>query len=468
MTLLWITRKNFQVEDYMADIRGLVLHKILSKEEGYMDAWAKLKLGYFGTEYTAIYRAMSKFYINHSDIPSFEDLELHNRNPLIKISLEALKVTEDIEVDLDLTIEALINEYTQEETLKQLNDFVDEITYLESAEIKEQLGQVLLDIEEKTLSAEEIVMMNDISFTTDAELLNLMPMGFNNTFDAEVGGMAPTEVLAIGGERGSGKSNTCTNLTVNEYLAGYSSLYFTIEMRAREIFNRTMSLLSNVSLSNITKASLTGKELELIAKARADMFLEAEVLYLEYLEHRDYQKFEKVLLHTKLLKPTNQLVLIDNPQLTLANIDLTIQKFKAQWGDNLRVVVIDYLNQINIANKYNWDVQIEISAKLKEFARKYEIILCTPYQIDKTGEARFSKGILDSVDIAMILKRSPGRIDFESTKTRNMGGFKFASPFNDLTMRIDPNDSNLPPLESEKEEKPKNTDKEQPRDIPWN
>jgi len=450
----------------MADIKGIVLHKILSEETGFLEAWSKLKLAYFGTEYAPIYRAISKFYINHSALPTFQDLELHNRSPLLTVSLEALKATDPIDVDLDLAVEALINEYTQEETLKEIDNFLDEITTLEASEIKDGLGEILLSIEEKTLSSEEIVLMNNIEFIEEPELLHLMPLGLNNRFDSEQGGLAPTEVLGLGGARGSGKSAVSTNLIVNQYEGGYTSIYFTIEMRAREVFNRTLSLLSGVSLSNITLAKLSPIELGKIAKVRADMFIDAQDLYESYTDHENFQKFERELIGTRDLKKDNQIVLVDNPKLTLANIDLTVHKYKTQFEDKLKLVVVDYINQIEMKDKYDWKNQIAMSAQLKTIARKHDIILVTPYQIDKTGEARFSKGILDSMDIAMILEREEGsgRIDFTSTKTRGKKAFEFASAMDEETMRIDSNEFNLPPKEKPEKDEEKTSGKEE---LPW-
>jgi len=454
----------------MADIRGIVLYKILSKEDGFLEAWSNLKLAYFGTEFAPIYTSMSKFYVKHSSIPTFEDLDIHNRNTVLKVTLEALKLTENIDVTLDLAVEALINQYTQDEVLSELNIFLDEITYLDTSEIKQELGNVLLSIEEKTLSAEEVVLMNDIAFIDEPELLGLMPLGLNNTFDSQLGGMAPTEVLGIGGVRGTGKSNVCSNLVVNQYEAGNSALYFTIEMRAREVFNRILSLMSGVSLANISNAKLSPMELRDIAKIRTGMFVGAEDLFEQYLEDENYTQFETRLNATKELKKDNQIIMIDNQDLTLANIDLTVHKHKIQFGDKLKLVVVDYLNQISMKDKYDWKNQIELSARLKAIARKHNVILVTPYQIDKSGEARFSKGILDSMDIAMILDKGEGRIDFKSTKTRNKRSFEFASCVNESTMKIDPNENNLPPKDENKAEtkkEAKKENKESPEDLPW-
>ena len=451
----------------MADIRGVVLHKILTKEDGYLDAWAKIKSTHFSTEYAPIYRAVAKFYSKHNELPTFDDLEVYNRNPVLKLSLIALQNTEIIDVELDLAVEALLNEYTQEEVLTELDQFVDTITVLDSEEIKQELGNILLNIEEKTQSSEDIILMNQIQFEKDAELLGLMPLGLNNTFDSELGGMAPTEVLGIGGYRGTGKSNVCCNLSVNQYLAGNTSLYFSIEMRAREIFNRHLALLSGVDLSKISLARLNDTELALVAKTRAGMFYDAEELYQEFLERRDYARFERQLVAERELKKDNQVILVDNQNLTLENIDLLVHRYKTQFEDKLKIVLVDYLNQINIPNKYEWKVQIEISARLKAIARKYDIILVSPYQIDKTGETRFSKGIEDSMDICMRLEKSEGRIDFISTKSRGKKKFEFASPVDESTMRIDANDLNLPPKETKAQKKEDKENQEQAQDMPW-
>jgi replicative DNA helicase len=236
-------------------------------------------------------------------------------------------------------------------------------------------------------------------------------------------------------------------------------------MRAREVFNRKLSLLTGIDLAKLSKAEVNQTELEKIAFARTNMFQDSTDLYEKFLEHKDYSKFEKELITTRELNKENQMIIIDNQRLTLANIDLTVHKYKTQFEDKLKLVVVDYINQIDMEDKYDWKNQIKMSGKLKEIARKHDIILVTPYQIDSTGEARFSKGILDSMDIAMILEREEGsgRIDFKSTKTRNKARFEFASPLEESTMRIDPNDYKLPPKDVPESDENKEKDK----DLPW-
>ena len=199
-------------------------------------------------------------------------------------------------------------------------------------------------------------------------------------------------------------------------------------MRGREIFNRFMSILSGVNNSNIRKMDCDENQLGKLATVRADMFIDAEEVYRDYIKHKNYEKFEIDLIRSKKLKLDNQLIIVDNQNLSLADIDMNIQKFKNQFGDKLKTVVVDYINQISIPDIYDWKTQIMLSNKLKEFARKYEIVMVTPYQIDKSGEARFSKGILDKADVAMILEKHEAHINIKSTKTRDIAPFEFNAP----------------------------------------
>jgi hypothetical protein len=90
---------------------------------------------------------------------------------------------------------------------------------------------------------------------------------------------------------------------------------------------------------------------------------------------------------------------------------------------------------------FDWKNQIEISGGLKNQARKHDLVLFSPYQIDATGEARFAKGILDAADIAMILEahdKESGAMSFNTTKIRGGPPLKFTSPINWETLRISP------------------------------
>ena len=319
------------------DISGLVLNRILANPIEGLEAWAKLKLSFFGTEYASIYTAIAKYYSKNGNLPSFNDLEVSVRDPLLKNNLKALSKLETPEdVSLDILTEAIIDEYTQDEVLKKLDGFIDNVTLLDTEELKQELANILLHLEEKTHTSEKVCLMSDITVLEDDEITKTqVALGFNNTFDSQVRATT-SELIMIGGNVGAGKSVVAVNITKNQYELGNVGLYFSIEMQKREVFNRFMSTLSGVSNQRFRNGDLRPEDLRKVAKVRKDMFLDSDDFYAEYLDTGDFKHFEYNLVRNCKLKPDNQIIIIDNQRLTLADIDMNIQKYKAQFGDKLK------------------------------------------------------------------------------------------------------------------------------------
>jgi replicative DNA helicase len=206
------------------------------------------------------------------------------------------------------------------------------------------------------------------------------------------------------------------------------------------------------------------------------MFQEADQSVLDFMRHRDRFKFEETLVRNFELKVDNQMIIVDDRNLTLSSIDLHIGKAKARFGDKLKLVVVDYVNQIVLegTDQYDWKPQIEISKKLKNLARKYEIVMVSPYQIDKDGEARFAKGILDAADIALTMEahdKETNAISFETTKIRGGKEMAFTCPIDWDTLRISPQSVDKPATkEPIKKAGKKETVKQDDTnaDLPWN
>ena len=171
------------------------------------------------------------------------------------------------------------------------------------------------------------------------------------------------------------------------------------------------------------------------------------------------------------------MIIIDDRSLTLTNLDLHLGKAKAKFGDKFTVAVVDYLNQIVVegASQFDWQPQIVISKKLKDMARKHDIVIVSPYQIDATGEARFAKGILDAADIALVMEahdKEKSAMSFTTTKIRSGGDIACTSPINWETLRISPISIEAPQDEP-KEKKTKKLKRahevkdDSSSDIPW-
>jgi replicative DNA helicase len=454
------------------DCSAIVLNKLL--QERNLDMWSRLKLVFLDPAFSSLYSAISKYYDNYNTIPSFDELELTLREGPALRTLATLRLADNEDISAEVALNALIDQYTQNETVKLLDKFIDKLPIYDSAEIKENLAAIVLSIDEKTLTTEGVYNMADIMlFKNAAEMArDRVHLGFNNTFDATLAGVARQELILIGGKRGSGKSIASSNIAVNQYESGNTSVIFSIEMVAHEVLERNLSILADVNHQSIKQNRLTDDELLKVIKARAAMFVDAGDLVEQFKAHRDKYKFESALVREKRLKTDNQMIIIDDRALTLTSLDLHLGKLKGKFGDKFTVAVVDYLNQIVIegASQFDWQPQIVISKKLKELARKYDIVMVSPYQIDASGEARFAKGILDAADIALVMEahdKDKGALTFNTTKIRGGREMTFTSPINWDTLRISPNTIDAPEAKETVKRVSKKKVDDASADIPW-
>lgn len=446
----------------MNDISAVVLHKIIS--EGNIDAWAKLRSAFLHPSLDILYRAINRHYEKFSKIPSFEELKLEFRDGNLRRIVQSLETVSAEDIDTEVAVDALINEYTQSEALKLLSSYLDKLPLMDCTEVKENLSGIVLKLDEKVYSDEKVITMDNYEFFRDENeyLSSRAYLGISNKFDAEVGAYRE-ELILIGGRRGAGKSIICSNIQVSQYEQGNVCPYFTIEMTHREVMDRNMAILSGVSHSNIRKRETSVEEDEKLAYHRSLMFADGIQHYEKFLQHRDKRKLEHDLMKYATLKEDGQLIVIDDRRLTLSTVDLHVGKLKAKYGDKLVVVVLDYLNQIASAGKhgsmYEWIPQMEVAKGLKNLSRKHEVTFVSPYQIDASGEARMAKGILDAADVAMTLAREEDAIIFDLTKIRGAPTMKFANKVDWKTLRIDPEEIPMPePQEKGKKAKSEKKD----------
>ena len=456
------------------DTSAVVLHKLLTEQN--LEIWAKLKLVFLDAAYSSLYSAINRHYEKYHSVPSFDDLTLTLREGPASKTLATLRLADVPEVSAEVALDALIDQYTQNETVKLLDKFIDKLPLYDTNEIKENLATIAMTVEEKTHTSEKVFTMADMMLFRHPDELEKerVYLGLNNTFDAVLGGVARQELILIGGKRGSGKSITSSNIFINQYEAGNSAIYFSIEMTAHEVVERNLSILANVNLQRLKQNKLTDEELLKLVRARAGMFVDADQTVIEYMRHRDKYKFEEQLVRNHQLKPDNQMIIVDDRDLTISSIDLHIGKAKAKFGDKLKVVVVDYVNQIVLegSDMYDWKPQIEVSKKLKNLARKYEIVLVSPYQIDASGEARFAKGILDAADIALVMEahdKNSQAISFETTKIRGGKEMTFTCPIDWDTLRISPQSIDRPQAKESKKigKKPDLKQDDSSADLPW-
>lgn len=456
------------------DVSAAVLHKLLSEQN--LDIFSKLKLAFLDPAYSTLYSIICRHYDKFGKVPSFSELELTIREGASSSLLSTIKLTDMPEVDADIALNALIDQYTQTETIKLLENFVKFLPLLDTEEIKTNLANIALTIEEKTYTSSNVFSMRDLCVFHRAEevLKDRFYLGFNNKFDSHLSGIAREELLVIGGKRGSGKSAVCSNIFVSQYEAGNTSIYFTIEMTAKEINDRNMAILADVHHKNVKKGTYTDTDILKLARVRANMFENGEEAYERFLTHKDNYKLEEDLIRNFSLKKNNQMIIVDDRNLTVSTMDLVLSKAKSKFGDSLGVVIVDYINQIVIEgnkDKYDWKSQIEIATKLKNLARKYGVPIVSPYQIDDSGQTRFARGILDAPDIALLLdahSKEDEAISFDTTKIRGDADLTCTSHINWNTLRISPQDIERPGKKNKGGEEHQNKPtKEVGIDLPW-
>lgn len=439
------------------NLASALFKQILALED--FDTWSSLRKHYLPAEYNVIYDIIDKQVELYHKLPTLEELKLAVRD---SSTLDKLYAIEAIEVDAEpfLLLDYLKNEFTQKETLSQLHTFVEKSISFETAEETIQsLYEIIAKIEDKVeLTSLDDNMQKISLFESDDTIAAYIPLGLNAEFDEKVR-FKNIDYILMGGKRGSGKSITCSNLAHNTHERGKSVLYFTIEMNAREILQRQCSIATGIPHSKIKYKTLDNLEWLKVAKWWADRFVNGERHLEAYKQHRNFEKFHSILVKEQ-LNPV-QIDVIYDPELTLPKLRAEVVKRVKKLG-NVGIIIIDYVNQIKRTNApghddlYDWKEQITVSKALKSLAQELEIPVFSPYQIDASGEARFSKGILDSADAAFILEAGPESIHFHCTKMRGDKEIDFTSRVEWNSLRIGPeNGIEVKPPQSESPNKRK-------------
>ncbi len=394
------------------NLETAILKGVLSLESTERaEAYSRLHSKYFSLQYQSLIKEISKLYSEYGNVLSLPEIESKLRSEELVISIESIKNTEELDVDIDILIDGLVDRYAQDSALQKIESFVDKVQLLSSEEIIDQLAVIPRELEDDidcdgAVYHEKDLMIFRPKEESEEARINTWTM---NVWDTFYGGWFIPDFILLGGYRGSGKSLNCINLCVNQARNGFPSAYFTIEMTALETLQRGIAIRSGVEYSKIKLNKMDYMEQMLVAKAMAESYIGGAELYHNTYES-DYNtcpfEFQKVLL--KMPQKENSIIIIDDRNLKLSSIDLQLQKLKAKYGKKLRLVVVDYINRVKLdgsTDDFDWKDQVKLSNSFKDnIARKHEVCLLSPYQVDPEGKARFAQGLLDACDTAIILQ----------------------------------------------------------------
>lgn len=446
------------------NLASALINSVLTNKDSI--TWAAIRRNYLPPELHSLYKKINAFQETYKKLPNFEELKFYVRD---HSTLQKIHVIEQIQVNVDpsLLLSFLKNEKAQAIAYDSLQKLIDNSIGFETAEeTVETLHNIIVTLEtEIDITSQEEDVSTMSLFDDEETLKRKFELGLNSHFD-HYEKFYPGDLILVGGKRGSGKSLVCSNIMANEYSNNYSCPYFTVEMRARQILQRTTAIATGIPYRNIKNKLLDPQEMRTLAEWWAGRYKGGdEVFKTEYSSNTTFEEF-----HSKLVKlPTkeNQLDIVYDPSLTIPKITLELERIKLNMDP--RVVVIDYINVLKMragSDMYDWKDQALLAKSLKEMAQKFEVAVVCPYQIDATGEARFSKGILDAADAAFVLdshEKSDNAMTFKTTKMRDSSDNQsFTSVVNWDTLKIGPETAII--AESKEEEEAEDVE---PGEMPF-
>ena len=425
------------------NLASALIKQVLKLED--FDTWISVRKHYLPSDYHTIFDIISKHSETYHKLPSIEELKFEIRDPN---TLEKIYAIDLLEVDTEpyLLLDYLKNEFAQKEVLYQIDSWIDKSIAFETAEevVKtfQDIGQRLEERVEIQKPEENMQTIN--LFYSEEEVGSRITLGFNKDFDDRLDFRA-TDLIMMGGKRGSGKSITCSNIS-NHLVETKKQkvLYFSIEMEAIEILQRSCAIATEVPFIKIRNKNLDIIQWEIICKWWASRYQDSDAHYQNYLDHRSFDRFHKALSKEALSEAFVDIVY--DKRLTLAKFNAEIDK-RLSKGEKIAGCVLDYVNQVKLTSggwdkQFDWKDQIIVAKHLKETTQETKIPCFSPYQTDSTGEARFAKGLLDSADAAFTLdphSHSDNRMTFKTTKMRGASDEEeFTSVVNWSTLKIGP------------------------------
>lgn len=433
----------------MLDLQKLTIRRLL--ESSSTEFYSKLNNKYFSGSNLLLFTKIQNFYRKNLRVPSIDEFLVIKKEVSLKDYFES-QILDEANVNEFIENEFLIGQLQdyciRDETIEFLSNFLDDLDDLEGVEIMDKFQNHLLNLNNAVPMTDELIDVGTMETVPTADTFVMYPTGLSHEYDNVNGGFALQEFVAIGGRRGSGKSILALNAALNRFLKNDStSAFFSIEMRYLEVYYRTMSIISNVPFLDFMMNRLTPEQKVHIGKKKLEAFYEpsgiADEIHKQLAETKNVELFDHRLRTEEVPMKDNRFFIIDDPSLTLNRIDHYCNVFTNKYP-NFTMATVDYLNIINTEDSKDWKTQIIMAESLKGMARKYNVTMLSPYQVDATLEARYAKGILDSADRAFVFQpKSPDDQDADvitlyTAKVRNGKNITFDIGMDWENTRVDP------------------------------
>lgn len=381
-----------------------------------------------------LYSFLRKYYNNYNKIPTVEELiALNKGKELLELPKTNLK---------NYLLENLIDRYNKNTLYEKLYKAIEDSEDMSFAEVTDTLSEIFLGMSEEINSEEEVVKAGEV---IAQETLRKKPLGLGQ-FDIVNKGMAPSELMLLGGHRGTGKSILALNLGLFNFNVNKESVaLISLEMRKEEVLSRIDSIISGVEAIRILTNDLTLDEYYKIYTARAKTFRDKST--------PEFEKFKGAIesgaplnvvesLYKQIPFKENKFLVIDSMSASMSKIHYNLIKAKQRY--NISLAIVDYLNIIvdtNSNDLYDWKSQTMKSNNLKTFARTMGLKIVAPFQTSEEGAVKYAKSIEDPVDYSIIFKKkdsSSNILNLYTSKIRNGQHLRFNLQLDPKTLRVSP------------------------------
>ncbi|MBK1835381.1 replicative DNA helicase [Roseibacillus ishigakijimensis] len=194
--------------------------------------------------------------------------------------------------------------------------------------------------------------------------------------DTHTGGLKPDQFTVIGGKTSGGKSVLSLQFAAAVLTAGKPVLVFSLEMSAREVFARLVSHLGRIPMDAITLNRKPNKG-EIAAMKKHCAHVEAFPLAIS-----------------------------DEAGITMAHVEAYSQQFADQHGQEIGLIVVDYIQLLEGGREKGETREQEISRysrALKRLSKKHHCPVITPSQLNDDGRLRESRAIGQDADNVFII-----------------------------------------------------------------
>ena len=232
-------------------------------------------------------------------------------------------------------------------------------------------------------------------------VVKAVPTGFKS-FDNQNMGFLRESVVTLTANTGGLKSAMAQQIWMNSYLAGYNTMYISLEMPFEECVFRLFGKLTGIEQNKWMHATSSPKERRIALKK--------------------YEEFEAAGKASK--KRATILSVVDS-DLTFDEVAGTIQ------ANSPDVVILDYMSLLADADSQDqWKVLSKIARKCKMLARKLKCVFILLMQMNEDESMRYSKGPSEHADywwswILSEKERETGMITVRQRKCRKGALFPF-------------------------------------------